>query len=53
MDITVDTRPLTKIETDALVTYAFELEKPIDSALMALERGHGAGQFRNWLLPAN
>jgi leucyl aminopeptidase len=41
MDITVDTRPLAKIETDALVTYAFELEKPVDSALMALDSATG------------
>jgi leucyl aminopeptidase len=41
MDITVDTRPLAKIETDALVTYAFELEKPVDSALMALDAATG------------
>ena len=41
MDITVDTRPLAKIETDALVTYAFELEKPVDSALMALDAAAG------------
>jgi leucyl aminopeptidase len=41
MDITVDTRPLAKIETDALVTYAFELEKPVDSALMALDAAMG------------
>src|ERR1700674_1110753 len=41
MDITVDTRPLAKIETDALVKYAFELEKPVDSALMALDAAAG------------
>src|ERR1700726_4321194 len=41
MDITVDTRPLAKIETDALVTYAFELEKPVDSALLALDAATG------------
>jgi leucyl aminopeptidase len=41
MDITVDTRPLAKIEADALVTYAFELEKPVDSALMALDAAAG------------
>src|SRR3984893_7524166 len=41
MEITVDTRPLAKIETDALVTYAFELEKPVDSALMALDAAAG------------
>jgi leucyl aminopeptidase len=41
MEITVDTRPLAKIDTDALVTYAFEQEKPIDSALSALDAATG------------
>ena len=37
MEITVDTRPLAKIDTEALVTYAFEQEKPIDSGVLALD----------------
>src|ERR1700687_5861234 len=41
MEIQVDTRPFAKIETEALVTYAFEQEKPIDSALMALDAATG------------
>ena len=41
MEITVDTRPPAKIDTDALVTYAFEQEKPIDNALSALDAATG------------
>src|SRR6202163_2589643 len=37
MEIKVDTRPFAKIETDALVTYAFEQEKTIDSGAIALD----------------
>src|SRR5258708_37504350 len=37
MEIKVDTRPFAKIETDALVTYAFEQDKSIDSGAMALD----------------
>jgi leucyl aminopeptidase len=37
MEIKVDTRPFAKIETDALVTYAFEQEKTVDSGAMALD----------------
>src|SRR6202521_1769722 len=36
MEITVDTRPPAKIETDALVTYSFEQEKPTEDALSQL-----------------
>jgi leucyl aminopeptidase len=37
MEITVDTRPWAKIDTDALVTYAFEQDNPIDGALSAID----------------
>jgi leucyl aminopeptidase len=42
MDITVDTRPIAKIETDALVTYAFEQEKPADKFAQLDEATGGA-----------
>jgi leucyl aminopeptidase len=41
MEITVDTRPLAKIETEALVTYSFEQEKPLDGALSQLDAATG------------
>ena len=41
MEITVDTRPLAKIETDALVTYAFEQEKPVEGVLAQLDAATG------------
>src|SRR5882762_9370602 len=41
MEITVDTRPLAKIDTEALVTYAFEQEKPVDSGVLALDAATG------------
>jgi leucyl aminopeptidase len=41
MEITVDTRPLAKIEADALVTYSFEQEKPVDGALSQLDAATG------------
>ncbi|MBZ5699590.1 MAG: leucyl aminopeptidase [Acidobacteriia bacterium] len=41
MEITVDTRPLAKIDTDALVTYAFEQDNPIDGPLSALDGATG------------
>jgi leucyl aminopeptidase len=41
MEITVDTRPLAAIETDALVTYAFEQEKPVDGVLSQLDEATG------------
>ena len=41
MEITVDTRLLASIDTDALVTYAFEQDKPIDGALSALDGATG------------
>src|SRR5258708_30170697 len=41
MEITVDTRPLPNIDTDALITYAFEQDKPVDSALSALDGATG------------
>ena len=37
MEITVDTRALAKIEADALVTYAFEQEKPVEGVLARLD----------------
>ena len=42
MDITIDTRPVAKIETDALVTYAFEQEKPADKLARLDEATGGA-----------
>jgi leucyl aminopeptidase len=42
MDITIDTRPVAKIETDALVTYAFEQEKPADKLAQLDEATGGA-----------
>src|ERR1700676_178657 len=41
MDLTVDTRPLAKIEADALVTYCFEQEKPLDGAVAQLDEATG------------
>jgi leucyl aminopeptidase len=41
MEITVDTRALAKIEADALVTYAFEQEKPSEGILAALDAAVG------------
>ena len=41
MEITVDIRPAAKIETEALVTYAFEQEKPIDGLLTSLDAATG------------
>jgi Cytosol aminopeptidase family, N-terminal domain len=41
MEITVDTRPAAKIETEALVSYAFEQDKPIDGALSQLDVATG------------
>jgi leucyl aminopeptidase len=41
MKITVGTRPLAKIDTDALVSYAFEQDNPIDGALSALDGATG------------
>ena len=41
MEITVDTRALAKIEADALVTYAFEQEKPVEGVLAQLDEAAG------------
>jgi leucyl aminopeptidase len=41
MEITVDTRALAKIDADALVTYAFEQEKPIDGVLAQVDEAAG------------
>jgi leucyl aminopeptidase len=41
MDITVDTRAIAKIEADALVTYAFDQEKPTVGILARLDEATG------------
>ena len=41
MEITLDARPATQIETEALVTYAFENEKPDSGVLAQLDRAAG------------
>jgi leucyl aminopeptidase len=41
MELRVDTRPVAKIEADALVTYIFEQEKPAGGALGALDEASG------------
>src|SRR5258708_4012687 len=41
MEITVDTRPAAQIESEALITYAFEQEKPDVGVLAQLD--HAAG----------
>src|SRR5258708_19965042 len=41
MEITLDLRPVAKIEGDALVTYVFEQEKPVEGALLALDGATG------------
>ena len=41
MDITVDTRPLAQIDAEAIVTYAFEQEKPVDGILAQLDAATG------------
>jgi leucyl aminopeptidase len=41
MEITVVTRPLAAIEADALVTYAFEQEKPVEGLLAQLDTATG------------
>jgi leucyl aminopeptidase len=41
MDITVDTRAIAKIEADALVTYAFDQEKPTEGILAQLDAATG------------
>jgi leucyl aminopeptidase len=41
MELRVDTRPVAKIEADALVTYIFEQEKPNGGALGTLDEGAG------------
>jgi leucyl aminopeptidase len=41
MDITVDTRPLAKLESEALVTYIFEQEKPAAGVLAQLNEAAG------------
>ena len=41
MEITVDTRALANVEGDALVTYAFEQEKPVEGILSQLDQATG------------
>jgi leucyl aminopeptidase len=41
MDITVDTRPPAKIDTEALVTYLFDQEKPFEGVLSQLDAATG------------
>src|SRR5580692_10747608 len=41
MELTVDTRALAHIEADALVTYAFEQEKPVEGVLARLDEAAG------------
>ena len=41
MEITVDTRAIAKIEADALVTYAFDQEKPTEGLLAQLDAATG------------
>src|ERR1700733_10619343 len=41
MEIMVDTRALPNIEADALVTYAFEQEKPVEGILARLDEATG------------
>ena len=41
MEFTVDTRALSKIESEALVTYAFEQEKPVEGILARLDEAAG------------
>ena len=41
MEITVDTRPFSNIGADALVTYAFEQEKPVEGLLARLDDAVG------------
>jgi leucyl aminopeptidase len=41
MEITVDTRALPKVESEALVTYAFEQEKPVEGILARLDEAVG------------
>ncbi len=41
MEIKVDTRAFAKIEADALVTYAFEQEKPVEGMLTQLDAATG------------
>ena len=41
MEITVDVRSVEKIEAEALVTYAFEQEKPVEGVLTSLDAACG------------
>src|ERR1700756_4832593 len=41
MELRVDTRPVTKVEVEALVTYAFEQEKPSGGVLGSLDEAAG------------
>jgi leucyl aminopeptidase len=46
MEITVDTRPAAQIDAEALVTYAFEQEKPESGVLAQLDRAAGGALSR-------
>ena len=58
MEFTVDTRPIAKLEADALVTYAFDQEKPTEGILAQLDQATGgalsklaaAGEFTGKML---
>ncbi|HTC63571.1 MAG TPA: leucyl aminopeptidase [Candidatus Saccharimonadales bacterium] len=41
MELTVDTQPIARIEADALVTYAFDQEKPTEGILAQLDAATG------------
>src|SRR3984957_19691585 len=41
MEFTLDTRALPSIEADALVTYAFDQEKPVEGLLALLDESAG------------
>lgn len=49
MEFTVDTRPLSAIETETLVTYAFEQPDPIDGCISELDQATG-GAIRKLVL---
>jgi leucyl aminopeptidase len=46
MEITVDTRPAAQIDTEALVTYAFDQEKPAAGVLAQLDQAAGGALSR-------
>jgi leucyl aminopeptidase len=46
MEINLDTRPAAKIETEALITYVFEQDKPVDGDLSQLDAATGGALSR-------